>query len=90
MKVIHSVYQGVHSRGQHDWVYGFPEQVKLFITFVILSHISSGKEKTTSYFSTQDCVKVSPGLLYFPRLPQTTEENTENSPRLGAHFSCLR
>ena len=35
--------QGGQSRGQHDWVHGFPEPVKSFITFVILSQISCGK-----------------------------------------------
>ena len=35
--------QGGQSRGQHDWVHGFPEPVKSFITFEILSQISCGK-----------------------------------------------
>ena len=49
-------YQGGQSHGQHDWVHRFPEPVKSFITFVLLSQ----KCKKTSYFSAQDCVKVSP------------------------------
>ena len=39
---IFSIQVG-QSRGQRDWVHGFPEQVKSFITFVILSQISCGK-----------------------------------------------
>ena len=35
--------QDGQSRGQHDWVHGFPVPVKSFITFVILSQISCGK-----------------------------------------------
>ena len=35
--------QGGQSSGQHDWVHGFPEPVKSFITFVILSQILCGK-----------------------------------------------
>ena len=38
------------SRGQHDWVHRFPEPVKSFITFVILSQISCGKVQKKSYF----------------------------------------
>ena len=34
------LFQCGQSRGQHDWVRGFPESVKSFITFVILSQIS--------------------------------------------------
>ena len=33
-------YQGGQSHGQHDWVHRFPEPVKPFIAFVILSQIS--------------------------------------------------
>ena len=35
--------QGGQSRGQHKWVHGFPEPVKSFITFGVLSQISCGK-----------------------------------------------
>ena len=35
--------QGGQSHGQHDWVHGFPEPVKSFITFLILSQILCGK-----------------------------------------------
>ena len=35
--------QGGQSCGQHEWVHGFPEPVKSFITFMILSQISCGK-----------------------------------------------
>ena len=31
--------QGGQSRGQHAWVHGFPESVKSFITFVIISQM---------------------------------------------------
>ena len=37
--------QGCQPRGQHDGVHGFPEPVKSFITFVILSRISCSKVK---------------------------------------------
>ena len=47
-------YQGGHPRGQHDGVHGFPEPVKLFITFEILSQISCGKvRKTLIFFCTR-------------------------------------
>ena len=42
--------QGGQSRGQHDWVHGFPEPVKSFITFVILNQISCGKFKKNLIF----------------------------------------
>ena len=35
--------QGGQSRGQHDGVHRFPETVKSFITFLILSQISCDK-----------------------------------------------
>ena len=64
--------QGGQSRGQHDWVHGFPEQVKSFITFVILSQISCGKVQTPpSYFSAQDCVKVSPRFAVVSQITST-------------------
>ena len=45
------VTQGSQSHGQHDGVHGFPEPVKLFINFIILSQISCGKvQKNPSYF----------------------------------------
>ena len=37
------VHQGGQSHGQHNLVHGFPEPVKSFITFVILSQIKCGK-----------------------------------------------
>ena len=43
-------HQGGQSRCQHDWVHGFPEPVKSFITFVVLSQISCGKVQTTLMF----------------------------------------
>ena len=46
--------QGGQSRGQHDWVHGFPETVKSFITFVILCQISCGKVKKALIISAQD------------------------------------
>ena len=48
--------QGGQSRGQHDGVHGFHEPVKSLTTFVMLSQSA----KKPSYFSAQDCVKVSP------------------------------
>ena len=52
--------QGGQSCGQLDLVHRFPEPVKLFITFVILSRILRSRvQKKPSYFSAQDCVKVS-------------------------------
>ena len=47
--------QGGQSGGQHDWVHGFPEPVKLFITFVILSQILCGKvqKKQLIFFCTR-------------------------------------
>ena len=64
--------QGGQSRGQRDWVHRFPEPVKWFITFVILSQISCGKvQKTSSYFSAQDCVKVSPRFAVVSQITST-------------------
>ena len=37
------IFQGGQSRGQHDWVQGFPQPVKSSITFIILSQISCSK-----------------------------------------------
>ena len=76
------------SHGQHDWVHGFPELVKSFITFVILSQISCGKvQKTPHIFLHKTVSKFLLSLLSFPRLPRPIEEKTENSPRLDTHFS---
>ena len=48
--------QGSQSRGQHDGVHGFPEPVKSFITFVILSQISCGNvQKPSHFFCTRLC-----------------------------------
>ena len=61
--VFHHI-QCCQSRDQHNWVNGFPEPVKSFITFVILSQISCGKvqnpphiflHKTVSKFSSIYC-----------------------------------
>ena len=60
--------QGGQSCGQHDWVHGFLEPVKSFITFVILSQISCGKVQKNP----QDCVKVSP---WFAVVSQITSTN---------------
>ena len=43
-------FQGGKSRGQHGRGHGFPEPVKLFVTFVILSQISCGKVQNTLIF----------------------------------------
>ena len=45
---------------EHGWVHGFPESVKSFITFVILSQILCGKVQKPLIFFAQNCVKVSP------------------------------
>ena len=39
-----------------------------FITFVILSQISCGKVQKPSYFSAQDCVKVSSGFAVVSKI----------------------
>ena len=65
----HPAYiQGGQSRGQHNWVHGFPEPVKSFINFVILSRISCSKVQPPPppYFSAQDCVKFLPICCSFP------------------------
>ena len=41
--IINTIFEGGQSRGQHDWVQGFPEPVKSFMTFVMLSQFSCGK-----------------------------------------------
>ena len=70
------VGQGGQSRGQNDWVHGFPEPVKSFITFVTLSQISCGKvQKKLSYFSEQGCVKVSPGFAVVSKIRHETTIN---------------
>ena len=56
-------FQGGQSRGQHDWVYGFPEPVKSFITFVILSQISCGKVQIPLIFFYKIVSKFLLGLL---------------------------
>ena len=66
------IFQGGQSRGQHDWVHGFPETVKSVITFVTLSKISCGKvQKNPSYISAQDCVKVSPLFAVVSQITST-------------------
>ena len=40
----------VHKVAKHDWVHGFPEPVKSFITFEILGQISCGKVQTKLIF----------------------------------------
>ena len=71
--------QGGRSRGQHDLVHGFPEPVKSFITFVILSQILCGKVQKKPHKRLRQSLhktasKLSFGLLQFPRLPRPTEE----------------
>ena len=60
--------QGGQSHGQHDWVHGFPEPVKSFITFVIPSQISYGKvqKKTLIFFCTRHCQSFSWVCCSFP------------------------
>ena len=65
--------QGGQSRGEHDLVHVFPEPVKSFLTFVILSQISCGKvhPPPPHIFSAQDCVKVSPRLAVVSQITST-------------------
>ena len=78
------VFQGGQSRGQHDWVHGFPQPVKLFITFVILSQILCGKVQKKPYIFLHKTVsKFFLGLLYFPGLPRTTEEKKRKISAIG-------
>ena len=59
--------EGGQSCGQHDWVHGFHEPVKSFITYVILSQISCGKvqkkNKKTHIFLHKTVSKFLLGLL---------------------------
>ena len=56
--------QGGQSRGQHDWVHRFPELVKSFITFVILSQILCSKvQKNPHIFLHKTVSKFLLGLL---------------------------
>ena len=79
--------QGGQSRGQHDWVHGFPETVKSFITFVILCQILCGKViKSPNNFLHK--TSFSSVCCSFPDyLGQLKKKTTESSPRLGTHFS---
>ena len=64
--------QGGQSCGQHDGVHGFPETVKSFINFVILSKISCDKvQKKPSYCFALDCVNVSPGFVEVSKITST-------------------
>ena len=59
--------QGGQSRGQHDLVHVFPEPVKSFITFVILSQISCGKvQPPLIFFCTRLCQSFSSISCSFP------------------------
>ena len=59
--------QDGQSRGQHDCVHGFPQLVKSFITFVILSQISCGKvQKKPHSFCTGLCQNSSSICCSFP------------------------
>ena len=74
--------QDVQSRGQHDWIHGFPEPVKSFVTFVILSQISCGKvQKPPHIFSAQDCVNVS---SLFAVVSQITLTNWRQNGKFSA------
>ena len=65
---LHGKSQGGQSHYQHDGVHGFIKPLKSFITFDILSQISCGKMKKKSYFSAQDCIKVSPGFAVVSKI----------------------
>ena len=67
--------QGGQSRGQHDWVHGFPEPVKSLITFEILNQMSCGKVQTPPppppppppiFFCTRLCQSFSSVCCSFP------------------------
>ena len=63
-KILANLCQGGQSRGQHDWVHGFPEPVKSFITFVILSQFSCDKvQKPPHNFLHKTVSKFLLGLL---------------------------
>ena len=86
-----AMFTGGQPHGQHDWVHGFPEPVKSFITFIILSQILCDKmQKKNSNFLHKTVSKFLLGLLLFTRLPRPTEEKNKNSLRLGTHFSWLK
>ena len=67
-----SIFQGGQSRGQHDWVHGFPEPVKSFTTSVILSQNSCGKVQNPPHNFLHKTVSVSPG---FAVVSQVTSNN---------------
>ena len=63
-KFIDKGAQGGQSHGQHDWVHGFPEPVRSFITFVVLSQISCDKvQKNPHIFLHKTVSKFLLGLL---------------------------
>ena len=65
--------KGGQSRGQHDLVRGFPEPVKSFITFVILSQILCSKVQNPPHiFSAQECVK------FFPEFAVVSQITSNN------------
>ena len=66
--VLKTYYLGGQSCGQHDWVHGFPEPVKSFITFIILSQISCRKvqKKTILFFCSRLCQSFSLVCCSFP------------------------
>ena len=83
-------YQGGQSRGQHDGIHEFPEPLKSLITFVILSQMSYGKvQKALIFFCTRLCESFSWVCCSFQDYPKQLKKKTENSTRLGSHFSCL-
>ena len=72
--------QGGQSRGQHDWVHGFPEPVKSFITIVILSQISCGKvHKPPRIFLHKNVSKLTWVCCSFPDYLEQLKKKTENS-----------
>ena len=88
---LESEFQGGQSRGQHDWVHGFPEPVKSFITFVIQSQISHGKvQKPPSYFSAQDCAKVSPGFVVVFKITSNNWRKKRKILRDWVHTSVVQ
>ena len=73
--------QGGQSRGQHDLVHVFPEPVKSFITYVILSQISCGKVQPPPliFFCTRLCQSFSSISCSFPDYLDQLKKNRKFS-----------
>ena len=79
--------QGGQSRGQHDWVHGFAEPVKLFITFVLLSQILCVKVQKNPHIFLLKTV----GFVVVSQITLNNyRKKNGNSLRLSTHFCCSR